>query len=95
MSQHNQHPNAEDSARCAALTGSVKSRYWQITRAPENQRQFPGEYKSKHMMTIPIDEKAAQIWASVFFPKDKIVKVELWPDAPLSPNVKLCEEGGK
>lgn len=69
-----------------AARGSVKSRYWRVTRRPENQRQFPGEYSTRHMLTFDATQKEAMDWATGYFPTDTIVKVELWPGAPVSPN---------
>lgn len=69
--------------------GSAKSRYWRVTRKPENQRQSPGEYSSNHILVVEATREEALDWATGYFPTDKIVNVELWPCAPTSPNVKL------
>ena len=71
--------------------GSAKSRYWRVTRRPENQRQFPGEYATRHILMVEATHEEAHDWANGYFLTDEIVKVELWPSVPVSPNAEVSD----
>lgn len=85
--------NESGMAGLSAAHGSAKSRYWRVTRRPENQRQFPGEYATLHILMVEATHEEAHDWANGYFLTDEIVKVELWPSVPVSPNAEFRNGG--
>ena len=57
-------------------TNKLKSKYWMVTRRPENQRQFPGEYSTRHMLMVEMTQEEAHKWAVGYFPTDEIVSLK-------------------